>query len=74
MVRKHSGRQPQQARWEVRVMFEPSRLAQHWLQQAYEQVVPLSLYTPMPIGSTGCNASSPSPFEASQTDKGGIKR
>jgi hypothetical protein len=27
---------------EVRIMFESSRLAQRWLQQAYEQVMPLA--------------------------------
>jgi hypothetical protein len=41
-VRKHSSTKAQQGIWEVRVMFEPSRLAHQWLQQAYEQVVPFA--------------------------------
>lgn len=32
----------QRTRLEVCIMFESSRLAQRWLQQAYEQVIPLA--------------------------------
>lgn len=32
----------QRATLEVRIMFESSRLAHRWLQQAYEQVMPLA--------------------------------
>lgn len=72
MARDHSGNKTQHTTREVRVMFEPTRLAQSWLQRTYERVVPMSLYalphTPDFI------LSSPSQAEGKKRSRGGNKR
>jgi hypothetical protein len=71
-MRDYSGNKTQHTTREVHVMFEPSRLAQNWLHQAYERVVPISLQRQM--HSAGCKTSSSHVFEGSKRGEEGSKR
>jgi hypothetical protein len=41
---------------EIRVTFEPSRVSSAWIEQAYEQVVPIPRRTTSPSVSSGQEA------------------
>ena len=71
MAQKHAGNKIQRTTREVQIMFEPSRLAQNWLQRAYERVVPVPLQPSM--RAPDFRTSSACVSESSKPEGGGKK-